>query len=669
MALTRVGGAVKSDRIFDTVAAMVASKTVKVGDIVETAGYTTVNDGGGAKYEIVAAATGTDDGGSFIDLDSLQAKLMDNGEINIKQYGAKGDGVTNDTTAFVNAALTGKKIYVPGATYIVTYDNIVCADGTDIYGEGTLKDLSVPVVSANNPNHLFIRVTTNNNISGLTFVGDDNRLFAVGGISSTAVGTVKKIRVSSLKTEKAGIFICEPENGFTFNNTEDTFVDWINSGPVTSDMISEDIIVKDCIMEGDTTYTPSAGNTNTSQAHGTVFNFAKNCESLNNHVKNARFGNWAYGGGVLRTDGYTASNNTVWNENIKFIGGSASECFSTYWMSKTKGGVITGTTTDDYEDVVIDFEGCESCSATGNTTLDRGHGAGALTALAGCRDITFTGNVCTITAGTSANMNNSFIGNKNVIWSSNVFSAYGSVTPKFIIRNSVTAVSTVSPTTTENIQVNDNVFINVDCLFEEMEDISFRGNRLQTDTNTNAIRFFNVKDLNIENNVLNLTTDSALAGQSNSPVQSILSGKSYDRIEINSNRVYGTTGESGITVFGAMTSSCTTDISNNKTNAIFLDNSFIFSVANQLQGRVIFLNNNLPVPTDTDHIGRCVLKSIGGSASTNAFITYGNSTPATGTWNVGDIIYDSSPTTGGFIGWVCTTGGTPGTWKTFGVIS
>jgi hypothetical protein len=42
--------------------------------------------------------------------------------------------------------------------------------------------------------------------------------------------------------------------------------------------------------------------------------------------------------------------------------------------------------------------------------------------------------------------------------------------------------------------------------------------------------------------------------------------------------------------------------------------------------------------------------------------------PAAGTWKVGDIIWKATPAAAGFIGWVCTTGGTPGTWKTFGTI-
>lgn len=47
----------------------------------------------------------------------------------------------------------------------------------------------------------------------------------------------------------------------------------------------------------------------------------------------------------------------------------------------------------------------------------------------------------------------------------------------------------------------------------------------------------------------------------------------------------------------------------------------------------------------------------------------GSSAPTAGDWELGDVIYNTSPTAGGDIGWVCTAAGTPGTWKTFGAIS
>ncbi len=43
--------------------------------------------------------------------------------------------------------------------------------------------------------------------------------------------------------------------------------------------------------------------------------------------------------------------------------------------------------------------------------------------------------------------------------------------------------------------------------------------------------------------------------------------------------------------------------------------------------------------------------------------------PSTGTHVAGEVVFNADPIAGGFIGWVCVTGGSPGTWKSWGVIS
>lgn len=49
---------------------------------------------------------------------------------------------------------------------------------------------------------------------------------------------------------------------------------------------------------------------------------------------------------------------------------------------------------------------------------------------------------------------------------------------------------------------------------------------------------------------------------------------------------------------------------------------------------------------------------------------WGSDAPTVGTWEVRDIIYNQFPTAGTrSVGWICTTAGTPGTWKTFGDIT
>ena len=91
-------------RTFETVTEMVASTGLRVGNLVRTLGYVTVGDGGGNEYEIVAAATGTDDGGSYINLNTLQARgLFPSDWVWTKQFGAIADDTT-DAYAAINAA-------------------------------------------------------------------------------------------------------------------------------------------------------------------------------------------------------------------------------------------------------------------------------------------------------------------------------------------------------------------------------------------------------------------------------------------------------------------------------------------------------------------------------------------------------------------------------------
>lgn len=78
---------------------------LKNGDVVKTLGFYTPNDGGGAVY-LIREKTYNDieDNGSihFIN-ESLVAEILINGEINVNQFGAYGDGMNDDTLSIQNA--------------------------------------------------------------------------------------------------------------------------------------------------------------------------------------------------------------------------------------------------------------------------------------------------------------------------------------------------------------------------------------------------------------------------------------------------------------------------------------------------------------------------------------------------------------------------------------
>lgn len=54
--------------------------------------------------------------------------------------------------------------------------------------------------------------------------------------------------------------------------------------------------------------------------------------------------------------------------------------------------------------------------------------------------------------------------------------------------------------------------------------------------------------------------------------------------------------------------------------------------------------------------------------SWNPLVGYGNTPPVAGNWLHGTVVYNSEPSPGFPIGWVCTAGGSPGTWRRFGLI-
>lgn len=72
--------------------------------------------------------------------------------------------------------------------------------------------------------------------------------------------------------------------------------------------------------------------------------------------------------------------------------------------------------------------------------------------------------------------------------------------------------------------------------------------------------------------------------------------------------------------------------------------------------------SNEPLPTMIGNL-------MSNSATTAApVIAYAATVPASGQWRLGDLVYSTAPVPGGDIGWVCTQGGSPGTWKSFGAI-
>lgn len=122
---------VLSSLYFNSVDDMKKSSAIalKEGDICETLGYYKPGDGGKAKYRITYNPAAVEDGKLVHYLsysDTLRAELILDDKINVHQFGAVGDGKTDDTDA-IQAAFNSSELriveFINNKTY-VTRNNI-----------------------------------------------------------------------------------------------------------------------------------------------------------------------------------------------------------------------------------------------------------------------------------------------------------------------------------------------------------------------------------------------------------------------------------------------------------------------------------------------------------------------------------------------------------------
>ena len=154
----------KKPYYYDTVAAMKADTKLKIGDMAITLGYYNINDGGNGEYNITEDIYTINDNGIVHELaNGLKANLIiKNNTVNVKQFGAYGNNVNDDTQAIQNAINSGKTIYLPQGTYIVTSLN--CNNNKlTIYGDArsttTIKEKTsetLVLIDAQNNSYGFV---------------------------------------------------------------------------------------------------------------------------------------------------------------------------------------------------------------------------------------------------------------------------------------------------------------------------------------------------------------------------------------------------------------------------------------------------------------------------------------------------------------------------------
>lgn len=187
-----------------TISDMTALSSTALSDnkSITVLGYNSIGDGGGGAFYWDASSTETTNLGTIIALDgggTGRFKRIYSEPVDIKWFGATGDGSTNDTAAIQSALDTEKlvffsepevsykvttlnpiddqKIYGPGRDVVClvgddTSDTIVCGDGT-----GTIRNIGIfgLTVSNNNARSIYVNVSPDLHIENcsLSSTGDD----------------------------------------------------------------------------------------------------------------------------------------------------------------------------------------------------------------------------------------------------------------------------------------------------------------------------------------------------------------------------------------------------------------------------------------------------------------------------------------------------------------
>ena len=96
--------------------------TAAAGDVVQVLGYATAGDGGAGVFRYDGSSSATAVAGMVVSPDSGPGRWFRvySGPVNVRWFGAKGDGTTDDTAALQAALNASQSTLFPAGTYLVT---------------------------------------------------------------------------------------------------------------------------------------------------------------------------------------------------------------------------------------------------------------------------------------------------------------------------------------------------------------------------------------------------------------------------------------------------------------------------------------------------------------------------------------------------------------------
>ena len=165
----------KKPYYYDNVAAMKADNKLKTGDMAVTLGYYEPNDGGNGEYKITNTKSQIEYQETLNS--GLYATLIIEKEIDIRQLGAKGDNLTDNSSVIQESINKYNHIIINNGTYIIN-DIIELRDDVIIKGNGTLKLKNNITLSSDLGNVFLLEDVSNIIIDGITFDGNKSNIIS-----------------------------------------------------------------------------------------------------------------------------------------------------------------------------------------------------------------------------------------------------------------------------------------------------------------------------------------------------------------------------------------------------------------------------------------------------------------------------------------------------------
>lgn len=653
---------------YDNVAAMKADTHVFAGTKAITSGYYSTNDGGGGNY-IVRAKTAEDveDGGSLHFLqNNLVAELVAT-RANVKQFGAYGDNIHDDTVAIQRAvdycaAKHGGVVFCPEGEYKTTDTININTSYVKVDGAGMRRSIIRPstdlIVDANALNVKWtIFVNNTNTVKHTILAGtlarrntsitvddsagvEEGMLIYLKGAFATSPWTCDN-RGSAVNGETNEV---RSVSGNTINLNFPAFSDFGNSETVAVDFVEP---LRGIEISNIGVSCPDGCAIDARQYRGIGL---KGCVEASIHDC------YGYGCGMCCIESMSSIKSRLYNNEVD-------EAYAYYPRTTTVYALGYGLRcSDDTLSAISNNTGsnCRHCVdisgsypshgviVTNNIFMSTVSDYGVLSTHGPAEGCTFSNNVI---AGNSYAI---IVRSENTIVKNNTF--FGSIMESFGRNNTyednyVNGTMSICQPDTDAI---DNYLTIKNNTFKYQGAYHY----LKKNTNTNTA-FALFRNLTYTGNLhiytfamLNQGTFDITYTQSPSiTFERLIWRDNYIRLKDNTGTVKST-----------LLKDMSKAVMNNSEWTPFVSDSQVS--VNPYEGYLLGdtcyrRRQKRPVWFD----GERWLTADGRLSTDNA-----SSVPTKGNYKRGDIVWNSAPTPGGFLGWICVATGTPGTWKGFGTI-